>query len=173
MKVQDLMTRDVATCAPHDDLANVARLMWDHDCGSVPVVDSSLRVLGMLTDRDVCMCAWSKGQPLAQLCATDAMSKHLVACGAGDEVTNALALMRERQVRRLPVTDARGRLVGLLSLNDAARAAASKEVRATRELPLDTVASTLSAICEPHCALVPATARRGEPLAARQADIEC
>lgn len=171
MKVQDVMTRDVATCAPETDLSTVARVMWDKDCGIVPVVDSSARVLGLLTDRDVCMAAWSQGRALSELRAADAMSKQVAACAPGDEIENALAILRERQVRRLPVTDARGRLVGLLSLNDAARAASAKG-----ELSFQAVASTLAAICQPHCLLPQArksAVKPAEPLVARQADIEC
>ena len=61
MKVGDLMTKDVKACSQHDSLNRAAQLMWENDCGSVPVVDSDSKVVGMLTDRDICMAAYTKG----------------------------------------------------------------------------------------------------------------
>jgi CBS domain-containing protein len=169
MKVEELMSRDVVTCATHDDLATVAKQMWDRDCGVVPVVDADRRVVGMITDRDICMSAWMRAQPVVRLTVADAMCRQVAECSPGDEVVNALAILRERQVHRLPVTDSRGRLVGLLSLSDVARAAA--DARKRSQVPLETLASTLAAICEPRSGAVP-TPRR-EPLVARQRDLEC
>lgn len=174
MNVHERMTRDVATCSPDADLAAVARILWDHDCGVVPVVDPSGRVLGLITDRDVCMAAWSRGARLLDLRAADAMSRDVVACGPDDDLARALELMGLRQVRRLPVTDPRGRIVGLISWADLAREAA----RSQGALSPSALVAALAMICEPRCPLPAPRKRAGaaareDPLVARQTDLEC
>jgi CBS domain-containing protein len=121
IRVRDLMTRDVATCGHRDSLALAAQLMWDCDCGIVPVVDESGRVVGVVTDRDICMAGWFKNRPLSELRVEDAASHALYAVAEDDPIEVAEVRMRAHQVRRLPVVDAGGRLLGILSLNDLAR----------------------------------------------------
>jgi CBS domain-containing protein len=121
MKVHELMTRNVATCTSRDSLAHAAQLMWDRDCGVVPVVDAHGCAVGILTDRDVCMAAWTKGRPLSALRVEDAAAHLLYTIGEDDPIEVAEARMRAYQVRRLPVVGADGRLLGILSLNDLAR----------------------------------------------------
>jgi CBS domain-containing protein len=123
MRVKDLMTRDVQRCRPEHSLAAAAKLMWDHDCGCVPVVGDDERVVGMLTDRDVCMAAFINGRPLHELLVDQAMSRNVVRVAPDDAIELALVHMGRAHVRRLPVVDAAGRLVGIVSLHDAARAA--------------------------------------------------
>jgi CBS domain-containing protein len=123
MDVRRLMAAPAWTCTPDDSLEHAARLMWENDCGSLPVVGSDGRAIAMLTDRDVCMAAYTKGVRLAELDVASAMSATLHACGPEDDVADALATMSARQVRRLPVIDDAGRPLGVLSLVDAAREA--------------------------------------------------
>jgi CBS domain-containing protein len=121
MKVGDLMTRDVGTCLASDSLNDVARIMWERDCGCVPVVDEGGTVVGMITDRDVCMAAYTQGRRLMYMTVGSAVSKHVVTIGESESLQRAEELMRDAQVRRLPVVDSARRLVGLLSLSDLAR----------------------------------------------------
>src|SRR5262249_49131268 len=123
MRVNDLMTREVKACRPEDSLARAAKLMWDHDCGSVPVVEEDGRVVGMLTDRDICMAAFTTGQPLHEVSVEQTMSRDVVRCTAHDPVEVALLHMGRARVRRLPVVDSTGHLIGIFSLHDAARIA--------------------------------------------------
>jgi CBS domain-containing protein len=116
--VKDLMTRSVHACHPNDSLEIACRIMWENDCGSVPVVDDGLRVRGMITDRDVCMAAWNQGRPLKEIPVGTACSSDLVCCLQDDPVSEAERLMMRHRVRRLPVTDPYGRLLGVLSLSD-------------------------------------------------------
>lgn len=122
MRVSKLMHRDVKTCSPDDSLDQVARLLWDHDVGVIPVV-SGARTVGMITDRDVCMAAYTQGRPLRELTVAAAMSKELFSVQPQDSVEDALGLMRDRQVRRLPVVDDAGALQGVLTINDIVGAA--------------------------------------------------
>jgi CBS domain-containing protein len=155
MKVQDFMTHGVRTVRPQDSLAAAAKAMWDGDCGALPVVDGE-RVAAMLTDRDICMAAYTQGRQLAEIPVATAMSKRLVTCRANDAVGVAEARMREHQVRRLPVIDARQRLVGILSLNDIALLAAEESARGQREVTAEEVGATLAAICRHRSTALPA-----------------
>jgi CBS domain-containing protein len=140
--VADVMTRAPATCSPGASLADAARIMWDRDCGFVPVTDDSGSLRGVVTDRDACMAAFTRGLPLAAIPVGTAMSGDVASVREGDSVAHAHDLMRTRRVRRLPVLDGRDRVVGVLSLNDLALAGERREPE-PRE-----VAATLGAVSE-------------------------
>lgn len=123
MKVKDVMTTNVRTCFMSDSLATAAQLMWDHDCGCVPVLNEHGRVVGMLTDRDICMAAFFRGAPIAGIQVSAVTSGQLFDCTSDDDLSAAERIMREKKVRRLPVLNEEGRLVGLLSSSDLARRA--------------------------------------------------
>lgn len=156
MNVEQLMTKTVWTCTPADSLREAARIMWERDCGCVPVVaaDGVGRVVGMITDRDVCMAAYLEGRPLDGLRVEDAMARVLRTCRPGDSLSEAEGLMRAAHVRRLPVVDDSGHLMGVLSLADIARAAARLADTGARrlDLALEEVGETLSYVVEPHAA---------------------
>lgn len=120
MIVRELMIEHVHTCAPEDSLRRAAEIMWTEDCGTVPVVDGERRVVGMLTDRDICMHALMSGRALQNCTVADAMSCDVYTCGAADSVDAAQSVMRRQRVRRLPVVDDAQHLIGILSLNDLA-----------------------------------------------------
>jgi len=121
MRVEEQMTRKVTTCKTGDSLARAAKLLWDEDCGCLPVVNDRSRVLGMITDRDICMAALITGKSLADLRVRDAMAKDVATMRCAESTQDAELVMRERRVRRLPVVDSQGRLVGLLCCNDLVR----------------------------------------------------
>jgi CBS domain-containing protein len=148
--VKELMTRDAKTVGPNDTLDVAAKLMWDRDCGCLPVINGDGGVVAMLTDRDICMAAYSQGAPLATIRVATAMSKEVHACREQDTLVAAERIMRERRIRRLPVVATDGRLVGILSLNDIAREAAREHVPPTREASAEGLTQTLAAICEPR-----------------------
>ena len=141
MKIQSIMTKDVATCGPGTDLAAVATLMWQRDCGIVPVVGAGA-VVGVITDRDICIAAATRGLAPSHIVAGDAMSQPIHACMAGDDVSEALAVMKQFRVRRLPVIDESGRLKGVVSMNDLVPATGRTKGPAAKD-----VLATLSAIC--------------------------
>jgi CBS-domain-containing membrane protein len=148
------MTRSVKTCGPEDSLEVAARLMWENDCGCVPVTDDSGHPLAMLTDRDVCMAALTQGRTLAEIRVKSAMSGSLHAVGPRDPLARAEHMMQEFQVRRLPVADADGHLVGLLSMNDIAREAARERPQRQRAVTSDDVTMMLASVCRPRVCLV-------------------
>ena len=144
MKVEQLMTKDVHTCRPTDTLDVVAQILWDRDCGALPVVadDDSGRVVGMITDRDVCMAAYTQGRALKEVEVGSAMSSPVVVCAPSSLVQEALESMGSAQVRRLPVVDDANHLLGLLSLADVARNGGAKSSAKAGE--------TLSVIAQPR-----------------------
>ena len=151
MRVAELMTKDVACVRKSEMCATAVRLMWDCDCGSVPVLDEDgNQVVGIVTDRDICMATWSKDLSPSAIRVSDAMSKELHCCSPGDGVALAENLMRARQIRRLPVLDDDRRLVGILSLADIVRAAGRSGGRtAGSEVSPMEITSTLANICQP------------------------
>jgi len=121
MKVHELMTAEVWSCHPPDTLNDVARVMWDEDIGSVPVIDAKRHVVGIITDRDVAMAAYLQGKHLSEIKVIDVMSRQVIACGARDSIELASRAMDLHHLRRLPVIDDEGRLAGLISQTDIAR----------------------------------------------------
>jgi CBS domain-containing protein len=152
MRVDDIMNRHVQTCRPDDSLEYAAQLMWDHDCGCVPVCSGNgvTRTIGVITDRDICMGALFQGKPLQELRVGDAMARQLLACRPEDSLREAEQAMRDARIRRLPVLDDQGALLGILSLADLAREAARQQTRAQREVTEVEVNDTLAAICQPN-----------------------
>ena len=129
MKVKDIMSTNVRKCFMSDSLATGAQLMWDHDCGCVPVLNEHAQLVGMLTDRDISMAAFFQGVPISGIKVSAVMSRQLFDCTSDDDLSVAERIMRDKKVRRLPVLNEEGRLVGLLSLSDIARGADEEYAR--------------------------------------------
>jgi len=151
MKVEDLMTTEAGSSRPFDTADRSAKIMWERDCGAVPVVDQEGRVVAMVTDRDICMAALTQGRSLAEIHVSSAMSRRLWSCRPQDDVKEAEKAMRAHQVRRLPVVDAEGKLVGVLSISDLARVAVSSKGTRAKKTPVAAadVGETLGAISSP------------------------
>ena len=147
MKVQDIFTRDAKSCRPETNLSAAASIMWDNDCGIVPVTDAGGKVIGVLTDRDICMAAATQNRRASEIRVSEIMSGRLSTCGPDDDVRSALKTLRTAQVRRLPVVDAEGRLQGLLSLNDVVLAVRDGKGTRPGEPTSEDVTLTLKAIC--------------------------
>jgi CBS domain-containing protein len=144
MNVENLMTHEIEACNPDDSLTDAAMIMWRRDCGIVPVVKPDTHeVAGVITDRDICMAAASRGLALPHIAASQAMSQSVRACLPDDEISEALDMMKHFKVRRLPVIDAHGYLQGVISMSDITRAA-----DANRGLASKDVVSTLAEICD-------------------------
>ncbi|MFN7588259.1 MAG: CBS domain-containing protein [Planctomycetota bacterium] len=126
MNVKDVMTREVRSVRMADRLDAAARLMWEQDCGIAPVVDSSHVLVGVLTDRDLCMATYTQGRPLSEIPVTAVMARMLRTIKPDDTLATAMGVLQQAQVHRLPVVDARGVLVGLLAVNDLVRLAATR-----------------------------------------------
>ncbi len=152
MKVKRLMIKQVGSCPSHENLARAAQVMCELDCGCIPIIDPGSKVVGMLTDRDICMAAYKQGRTLGEIPVSSAMSKEVYSCLPEDDLTVAEFIMERKQVHRLPVIDDDGCLVGLLSLTDIARRAAEEEgkKRIRKGLKPVEVTHTLAAISQPR-----------------------
>lgn len=158
MRVADLMSHPVSTCRPNDSLSRAAQIMWDHDCGIVPVLNAEGIVVGVVTDRDICIAAWSKNRPLSELSVRDCASTRLHTVSEHDSLEVAEARMRGNRVRRLPVVDAAGRLCGILSLGDLARDVHRVATSPNEALSSESIALTLAVISKRRDAIAPARA---------------
>ena len=118
MKVQDVMTSPAHSCSPEVTLAAAARAMSDYGCGALPVLDDGGRPIGILTDRDVCRAIAAGNRFAAAVRVHEAMTPNPTNCQPAMPIAQALEIMAERKIRRLPVVDAQGRLVGIVSLAD-------------------------------------------------------
>lgn len=122
MKVRDLMTQSVASISSDDCLSSAARMMWECDCGAIPVTRDG-RVLGMITDRDIVLRVVAEGRdPNEVISVRDVMTNEVVSLGPDADVLHAEELMKEHQIRRVLVVDDTGCLVGIVSMADLARA---------------------------------------------------
>lgn len=147
MRAQRLMTTPVATCRVSDSLDHAAHLMWEHDCGAIPVVSENGVLVGIITDRDIAMSAYTQGRPLRSIPVSAAMAAVVYSVGSDATLDDVEALMRSRQVRRVPVVADGGRPVGLISLNDIARHANDGKHTPAVDRKL---VETMAAVCEPR-----------------------
>src|SRR5437764_11241305 len=144
MKIRELMSTGVRSCSEDTDLATAVKLMWDGDCGVIPVVNDERNVVGMITDRDICIAAATRSKSPASILVRDVMSRDVASCAETDDARTALAILKDRRVRRLPVRDSQERLVGMISLNDLVSRAAC---RRGAEIPGEEFLDAMKAIC--------------------------
>lgn len=148
MRAENLMSHPPITCHVNDTLSIAAQLMWNHDCGSVAVTNDEGKLVGMITDRDICMCALTQGRSLDKLLVNGAMAKHVVSARPDDSIAEIERKMAEHQVRRLPVVDDDQKPVGMVSLHDLA--IESVQPDSTIKNGATKVAHTLAAVSHPR-----------------------
>lgn len=144
MKVEKIMKLDIGCCRPNDDLMKAAEIMRQKDCGVVPVIDEENKIVGMITDRDVCFAALNNSGKISQISVSDLGGAKIVTCTANDKVEDALKKMRKYQLKRLPVVGKNGELVGILSVSDVLLNA-RKDKKLKKK-----IYSTLEAIFQPR-----------------------
>jgi CBS domain-containing protein len=136
---RDVMTVNPALCTPDTSLDQVAKLMVQHDCGEIPVIDSAEQVVGVVTDRDIVCRVVADGKNPSAYPAEHAMTARVVTVMQDAPLSDVLATMEKHQVRRVPVVDERGGCVGMISQADVAWAGREKEVaELVREVSRDT-----------------------------------
>ncbi len=159
MKIEDIMTRDVRGCLADDSLPTAAQIMWENDCGSVPVTDADGRVIGIITDRDLAMAAHLQGVALRASRVSSAMARDVKCCSARDTPATVQAIMQQHKIRRVPVVDDQKRLLGIVSLGDLAYCMAAEQTLGGDGMTWTAVAHTLARVSEPR---VPRWGRLGE-----------
>jgi CBS domain-containing protein len=123
MKVREAMHKGAQWCSPETSVREIARLMREHDIGSVPIGEND-RLIGMVTDRDIVCRGVADARDLDSLTARQVMSEGIIYCRADEDLADAVHLMEQRQIRRLPVIDDNKRMVGILALGDVSHAGA-------------------------------------------------
>lgn len=118
MKVRDVMTKIATFCGPESTLEEASFLMRKNNCGFLPVVGDGGNVIGVLTDRDMCIALGTRNRKPSDVRVWDVMPRKLFTCLEGDDVHCALKTLRGARIRRLPVIDRDGALVGVLSIDD-------------------------------------------------------
>lgn len=117
MKVKEVMHEGVTWIAPDETVANIAKKMRDEDIGALPVGEND-RLIGMVTDRDITCRGTAAGADPTELTARDVMSKGIIFCRDEEDVDDAIHIMEEKKIRRLPVLNEAKRMVGMLTLGD-------------------------------------------------------
>lgn len=139
---KDVMTADPQCCSPETPLNDVANLMVECDCGEIPVVDASNRLIGVVTDRDIVCRIVAKGKNPVAMSAQDAMSQPVVAVTPDTTLDEVVAVMEENQIRRVPVVDAQGACCGIIAQADVAMVARESEVgELVREVSRDSMSA--------------------------------
>ena len=142
MKVKEIMTGDARVCDLNASLADAAKTMWHNDCGVLPVLKDGKEVVGLITDRDICMGIAMRDRNPSAISVEEVMSGALYSVTPEDDIHQALDTMQAQRVRRLPVIDQEGQLKGILSLNDVTLHAADET-----ELSFGDVMNTYKSIC--------------------------
>jgi len=146
MRVVEVMTGTPYYCRPETNLGAATELMWIGNCGFLPVVDQFETVVGVITDRDICVALGTRGLASGEVSVAEAMTKKVHSCAPQDDVHEALRAMREGHVRRLPVITTAGKLVGVIAMDDVLLRAEPASNRTTPELTTDEVIRTFQAI---------------------------
>ena len=155
MKVNDIMTRVVSTCDLNASLVEAAQAMWQNDCGILPVLKDGKELVGLITDRDICMGMAMRDRIPSGISVEEIMTGAVYSVMDGDDVQKALETMQQHQVRRLPVVDAEGKLTGMLSLNDVTLVAEEMANQKAPDLAFAEVIKTYRAICAHPAAVAP------------------
>jgi CBS domain-containing protein len=146
MKVKEIMTPQAKAIWLTESLADAAQMMWENDCGVLPIIKDGRKVVGMITDRDICMAVASRDRNPSSVSVEEVMTGQVYSVNPEDEVNQALAVMQEHRIRRLPVIDAEGELQGILSMNDVVLHANTPD--GATNIAYDDVVKTYQAICQ-------------------------
>jgi CBS domain-containing protein len=154
MRVKDVMSAPPQACRPDADMAAIARVMRDHECGFVPLVDATGSVVGVITDRDICIATATRHRLPESISGAETFTGPVRTCGLDDSISDALATMEQFKVRRLPVVDAAGKLQGVISISDIVLASDLERKPSPRAF-----VAAMAAICAHRRADTPALAK--------------
>ena len=118
MKVKDIMTQSAVCCSADTNVGAAVELMWTRNCGMLPVVGIDRKLLGVVTDRDICIAMGTRNRLAGELTVGEIATRNVSTCKPDDEIHEALGTMADRKVRRLPVVDDEGIPQGILSMDD-------------------------------------------------------
>jgi len=146
MKVKEIMTPNAKAIWLTESLADAAQLMWENDCGVLPIIKDGRKVIGMITDRDICMAVAMRDRNPSSVSVEEVMTGQIYSVNPEDEIDQALEAMQEHKIRRLPVLNTEGELEGILSMNDVLLTA--KPSDDGTDVTYDEVVKTYQGICQ-------------------------
>ena len=132
MRIADIMTREPICCEPSDNAEKVAQLMREYDIGAIPVVSDfvSRRLVGIITDRDICTLVTAEGKHPAKTAIGPYMTRTLITCSPDDTLETCEDLVKKHRIRRVPVVDRENSCVGIVAQADLARLSAPERLQA-------------------------------------------
>ena len=148
MKVKEILTANPKVCTTTTNLAEAASFMWDYDCGILPVVGDEGKVVGLITDRDICIAGATKNRNLSNIAVEEIVTGNVYSCAPEDDVHKALDTMRQRRVRRLHVIASDGTLEGILSINDLTLNAKETPDKKVPGISFRDLVETYKAVCD-------------------------
>ena len=148
MKVKEVMAPHAKAIWLTESLTDAAQLMWENDCGVLPIIKDGRKVIGMITDRDICMAMAIRDAKPSTVSVEEVMTGQVYAVKAEDELDTALKAMQEHKIRRLPVINDEGELEGILSMNDVILHAGASDEQTGGSVSYGDVVKTYQAICE-------------------------
>jgi len=147
MRIREIMEPQVRTCSPEDPLATAGRLMAEGGCGVVPVVDGEGHVVGMISDRDICLALAQRDEKPSAVPVREVMRTDVHTCTPENDIREALAQMSRWRVRRLPILDEQHHLAGIVSLDEVVLEAKPFVSEGFSGPLLNQVAETLRSVC--------------------------
>jgi CBS domain-containing protein len=144
MKVKDVMVRTPISCTCETNLAEAVEILWNRNCGFLPIVGSDGRVKGVVTDRDLCIAMGTRNRFPGEMVVSEVMTVKLFSCSPDEDIHSALQTMRTNKVRRLPVIPSDGTLQGILSMDDIVYHVG--DGKKTSELSYEDIVGTLKGI---------------------------
>jgi CBS domain-containing protein len=150
MRVEEVMMRTPVCCGPETNLGAATELLWSRNCGILPIVNAQQKVIGVITDRDLCIALGTRNQLAGQVSVGEVMGQKVYSCRPEDDIHAALDAMAQNRVRRLPVVNKEGRLEGILSMDNVVLHADAAGAGKTAELGSRDILVTLQRIYGPR-----------------------
>jgi CBS domain-containing protein len=146
MKVKEIMTQSAVCCGPETNAGRAVELLWERNVGMLPVVDRSGKLIGVVTDRDLCIAMGTRNRLPGDLTVGEIAIRKVFTCKPEDDVHEALSLMSAKQVRRLPVVNKEGIPQGILSMDDLVLHSEIGKLRGACELSSEEVTQSLKKV---------------------------
>ena len=161
MKVKEIMTQSAVCCSANMNIGEAVELMWVHNCGVLPVLGANRILSGIITDRDICIAVGTRNKLAGELAVGDIATKEVFACKPDDDVHEALRIMADHQVRRLPVVDNAGIPQGILSADDIVAHAGLNKWTGAAPLPSEEIIGSLKKLYSQKFPIVQAKSATG------------
>ena len=150
MKVKDVMMATPASCDSEANLGAAVEILWNRNCGILPVVNTKGKVIGVVTDRDLCIALGTRNRLPGEVTVSQVASAKVLTCKPDDDIREAMNTMAQARVRRLPVVNAEGILEGILSMDDVVLRSEAEIAGKAPDLSFDAVVGTLKKLYRPE-----------------------